>query len=149
LENLNVTLRRINSAKNSQTLKVTIRLGEDYNETRRFLEQNARCFSQLALRDNSLAFRLATYFQRVDQPVEISQIEILICSTISEESDTEIRKLPKEFKSIERGTDDSHQFSEVGHLMPITRDFRWSVFGEVRTNELEWLGDRALEDFIE
>jgi hypothetical protein len=136
---------------NNKFLKVTVKLEEEHDETRRFLEQNTTFFSQLALRDNPLAFRLATYFQGAGKPVEKRPIEILICSTIFKESGSEIRKLPEELKAIETGTNNSNQFAEVGHLMPITRDFRntWSVFREVRTTEIEWLSDRTLEDFVE
>lgn len=151
LENLNVTLRRINLPTNNRTLKVTIRLEEDHDETRRFFEEKASFFTQLPLRNNPLAFRLATYFQRASRPVGISQVEILICSTISKASGTEIGNLPEKLQSIEISIDDSDQFAEVGHLMPTMPDFRntWSVFREVRTNKFEWLSEGTLEDFID
>lgn len=152
LESVNVNLRRVNKAVNSQKLKITVRLEDDHDETRRLLEQNAPFFNRLNLRNDSLAFRLATYFEQPTQPNKTSQIEALICSSIYGVSNSEIDNLPQKLQviksSLVENEENDEQFTEVGQVTADSQN-AWSVYREVTTTESAWLSEQTLEDFVE
>ncbi|KFY14443.1 hypothetical protein V492_02615 [Pseudogymnoascus sp. VKM F-4246] len=150
LESANVSLRRVNRADCTKNLKVTVRLEEDHDETRRLLEQRASFFNLLKLRNDPLAFRLVTYFEESGKPNKVSQIEALICSSIyGGVSDTEIDNLPQKLQAIENSAVESEeQFAEVGQLTSDSQN-AWSLYREVTTTESAWLSEQTLEDFVE
>jgi hypothetical protein len=149
LENLNVTLRRVNRAEGTRNLKITVRLEEDHDETRNLLEQGAPFFTRLPLRHNSLAFRLATYFEQSSEPNEISQIEALICTSISKLSDAEFDSLPRKLQAIKNNVvENDEQFAEVGQLIPDIQN-AWSVYREVTLADSAWLSEKTVEDFVD
>ncbi|KFX89373.1 hypothetical protein V490_07058 [Pseudogymnoascus sp. VKM F-3557] len=150
LESFNNALRQVNRTDGTRNLKITVRLEEDHDETRRLLEQQVPFFTRLTLRNNPLAFRLATYFEQPSSPNKIADIEVIVCSSIHGIRNGGISNLPAKLQAAKTSAapESNEQFAEVGQLSQDSEN-AWSVYREVTTPDSAWLAEQTLDDFVD